>query len=94
MRTAKAVSCGLVFVLSAKPDQALKKLDDEPNDVGGLTSAQLKTKFDEAGNTIKTYINDTLIPAILTDDATEDAREAALSPDRICGPAVSGRGSR
>lgn len=77
MRTAKAVSCGLVFVLSAKPDQALKKLDDEPNDVGGLTSAQLKTKFDEAGNTIKTYINDTLIPAILTDDATEDAREAA-----------------
>ena len=24
MRTAKAVSCGLVFVLSAKPDQALK----------------------------------------------------------------------
>ena len=24
MRTAKAVSCGLVFVLSTKPDQALK----------------------------------------------------------------------
>lgn len=55
----------------------IQKLDDEPNDVGGLTSAQLKAKFDEAGNTIKTYINDTLIPAILTDDATEAAREAA-----------------
>lgn len=55
----------------------IQKLDDEPNDVGGLTSAQLKAKFDEAGNTIKTYINDTLIPAILADDATEAAREAA-----------------
>lgn len=55
----------------------IQKLDDEPNDVGGLTSAQLKAKFDEAGNTIKTYINDTLIPAILTDDATEAARETA-----------------
>lgn len=55
----------------------IQKLDDEPNDVGGLTSAQLKAKFDEAGNTIKTYINDTLIPAILADDATEAARKAA-----------------
>ncbi len=39
-------------------------LDDEPNDTGGLTSAQLKAKFDEAGNTIKTYINDDLIPGV------------------------------
>ena len=31
----------------------IQKLDDEPNDVGGLTSAQLKAKFDEAGNVIK-----------------------------------------
>jgi len=37
-------------------------LDDEPNDVGGLTSAQLKAKFDEGGNAIKDYINTTLIP--------------------------------
>lgn len=55
----------------------IQKLDDEPNDVGGLTSAQLKAKFDEAGNTIKEYINETLIPEILAEDATEEARETA-----------------
>ena len=55
----------------------IQKLDDEPNDVGGLTSAELKAKFDEAGNVIKTYINDTLIPAILAEDATEEARASA-----------------
>ena len=55
----------------------IQALDDEPNDVGGLTSAQLKAKFDEAGNTIKAYINETLIPAVLAEDATEEARAAA-----------------
>lgn len=35
-------------------------LDNEPNDVTGLTAEQLKAKFDEAGNKIKTYINNTL----------------------------------
>lgn len=55
----------------------IQKLDDEPNDVGGLTSAQLKAKFDEAGNAIKDYINNDLIPAILAADATEAERAAA-----------------
>ncbi len=55
----------------------IQKLDDEPNDVGGLTSAQLKAKFDEGGNIIKKYINETLIPAVLADDATEAARTQA-----------------
>ena len=55
----------------------IQALDDEPNDVGGLTSSELKAKFDEAGNTIKTYINGTLIPEILTEEATEAARAAA-----------------
>lgn len=55
----------------------IAKLDDEPNDVGGLTADQLKAKFDEAGNLIKNYINNTLIPAILASDSTEAAREAA-----------------
>ena len=55
----------------------IQQLDDEPNDVGGLTSAELKAKFDEAGNVIKTYINNTLIPAILAEDATEEARASA-----------------
>ena len=55
----------------------IQQLDDEPNDVGGLTSQQLKAKFDEGGNLIKRYINEKLIPAILEDDATEAARAAA-----------------
>lgn len=40
----------------------IQALDDEPNDVGGLTSAELKAKFDEGGEAIKTYINETLLP--------------------------------
>lgn len=55
----------------------IAKLDDEPNDVGGLSSDQLKAKFDEAGNVIKDYINNTLIPAILASASTEAAREEA-----------------
>ena len=55
----------------------IQKLDDEPNDVGGLTSAELKAKFDESGNIIKKYINETLIPAVLAEDATEESRKQA-----------------
>ena len=55
----------------------IQKLDDEPNDVGGLTAAQLKAKFDESGNTIKTYLNDTLLPALSGTVAEEEARAAA-----------------
>lgn len=54
-----------------------QKLDDEPNDVGGLTAAELKAKFDEAGLTIQRYLNETLIPEVLAQDATEKARQAA-----------------
>ena len=39
-------------------------LDDEPNDVGGMTSAELKNKFDEGGKALQAYMNDTLIPAL------------------------------
>ena len=39
-------------------------LDDEPNDVGGMTSAELKNKFDEGGKALQTYMNGTLIPAL------------------------------
>lgn len=42
----------------------IQKLGDEPNDVGGLTAANLKAKFDEAALAIQTYINETLIPDI------------------------------
>ena len=35
----------------------VQALADEPNDVGGLSAAQLKAKFDEAANIIKEYLN-------------------------------------
>lgn len=42
----------------------ISALDDEPNDVGGLSAAELKAKFDEGGQAIKQYINDTLTSQI------------------------------
>ena len=40
----------------------ISALADEPNDEGGLSAEQLKAKFDEAGNTMKSFINDSLVP--------------------------------
>lgn len=42
-------------------------LDDEPNDVGGLSAEELKAKFDEAANAIKDYINETLLPELASE---------------------------
>lgn len=55
----------------------IQKLDDEPNDVGGLTAAQLKAEFDQAGNIIKTYINETLLPAVSDTVAEAEVRAKA-----------------
>ena len=68
---------GLAIELLGDNLNIIQALDDEPNDVGGLTSAELKATFDKAGNLIKTYLNEKLVPAILADDATEAARAAA-----------------
>lgn len=38
----------------------ISALDDEPNDVGGLSAAELKAKFDEGGQALKEYLNNTL----------------------------------
>lgn len=40
----------------------IQKLDDRPNDVGGLTAAGLKAKFDEGIGVIKDWLNNTLLP--------------------------------
>lgn len=42
----------------------IQKLDTEPNDIGGLSADELKAKFDEAVNIVKTYINEVLLPAM------------------------------
>ncbi|HIS63802.1 MAG TPA: hypothetical protein IAA83_00340 [Candidatus Avoscillospira avistercoris] len=52
-------------------------LDDQPNDVGGLTAAELKAKFDEGGKAIQAFLNDTLIPEVVGLDATEASRKEA-----------------
>lgn len=43
----------------------IQSLDDNPN-ISGLTSAELKRRFDKAGTDIKTYINTYLKPALET----------------------------
>lgn len=42
----------------------IQGLPDLPNDVGGLTAAQLKATYDKAGLLLKKYINEVLIPEI------------------------------
>ena len=42
----------------------IQKLGDEPNDVDGMTSAELKAKFDEGNNAMKQWVNDTFIPEV------------------------------
>jgi len=42
----------------------IQKLDDEPNDVGGMSAQELKAAFDKAGNSIQGYLNDTLLPEL------------------------------
>lgn len=56
----------------------IQALADKPS----MTSAELKTEFDKAGNAIKSYINNTLIGEIETKYvATNDAR---LTNSRKC----------
>lgn len=48
----------------------IAKLDDEPNDVGGLSATSLKAKFDLAGNLLKNALND-LVAALGNDAAAK-----------------------
>lgn len=72
----------LVISLLDADMNVIQKLDDEPNDVGGLTAAELKAKFDEAGNTIKDYINNVLLPGV-SDTAGEAQVRAAAEEERV-----------
>lgn len=56
----------------------IQALVDEPNDVGGLTAAQLKAKFDEGTNDIKTYMNNTLTSEIDSTLATKAEVQAVV----------------
>lgn len=54
----------------------IQKLEDEPNDVGGLTSGELKQKFDEGGLTIQDFINNSLIKDLEKEGILELLRTA------------------
>lgn len=56
----------------------ISALDDEPNDVGGLTAAELKSKFDEGGKAIKQFLNETLTPQIDSEKAGRDELEGLV----------------
>lgn len=69
----------------------ISALDDEPNDVGGLSAAELKEKFDEGGQSLKTFINETLLSEIDGTIATKDELSqvvAGISPDLTATEAV------
>ena len=55
------------------PVNNISLLDDLPNAVGGLSAAELKARFDKAGGDIKTFLNETLIPAIEALGPVEEA---------------------
>lgn len=42
----------------------IQALSDQPNTIDGLTSSELKQRFDKAGADIKTYLNNTLTEEI------------------------------
>ena len=55
----------------------IQALDDEPNDVGGLSAEELKAKFDEAGILLQTWINNTFIPALIAENLSFCAPDGA-----------------
>lgn len=74
----------MAIVQFDKDMKIIQALDDQPNDVGGLTAAELKAKFDEGGEALKAYINDTFIPSLLNTFALQSDLDGAVigvSPD-------------
>ena len=65
----------------SKDMNIIAALDDEPNDVGGMTASELKAKFDEGGNALKTYLNGTLLPAL----ENLGVEQAVLLPENSAG---------
>ena len=74
----------------------ISKLADQPNDVSGgeLSAADLKAKFDQAGNDIKEYINTVLIPEVTSD--IEAAAEGVgsggeISAEKLADGSITGK---
>lgn len=65
----------MAFTKFEKDMAIISALDDEPNDVGGLTAAELKAKFDEGGQAIKKFLNETMTAEM---DAFDENNQEAL----------------
>lgn len=67
----------------------ISKLTDEPNLDDGMTAAEFKEKFDEAGNKIKTWINSTLKNAIDDLIAGRSLASGAVTSAKLAANAVT-----
>ena len=61
----------------------IQALSDRPNTADGLTSTELKERFDQAGNDIKSFLNNTLIPELDENTYVSDD-DARLTDSRKC----------
>lgn len=73
----------MAFTELTKDMNIVSMLDDEPNDVGGLTAAQLKAKFDEGGLAIKQYINKVLLPELIAKNIPFQATNGAVEAGTV-----------
>ncbi len=55
-----------------------QKMDDEPNDVGGLSAEELKAKYDYAALALQEYLNKILVPWVNNQGLDIDSLRAAL----------------
>lgn len=78
------------FTKLTKDLDIIQKLDDEPNDVGGLTASELKKKFDDSGNAIKEYLNETLIPELDTAVGGKTSKDYVDTEVAKCIPKTGG----
>lgn len=60
----------------------IQKLSDLPNSSDGLSADELKAKFDEGANLIQTWLNETLIPALIA-EKIPFAPTAEINEDNI-----------
>lgn len=64
--------------------EIIQALSNTPNATEGLTADQLKAKFDDAANKIKTYLNDTLTEEIdVIDTAVSDLDTAKIDKTAV-----------
>ena len=57
----------------------IQQLGDHPNLDNELSAEEVKAKFDEAGNEIKEYLNETVVPAVNDLEGKSTSYDAAIA---------------